>query len=161
MAAQVFPNVSFVQNGGSPKPPNLSSLSYNGPDMYYIAGIFCGKMTTNNKVGFIHPNAPEASFATLNAFYVGVKTANPDAEVFVKFTGSYLNPDRCAGASLDLLENVRISQHSQGGAVVTRTVFFFFAIAFFFSLSFPLSFRFLLSLTCCLGRSNHVGRTAR
>jgi hypothetical protein len=108
MAAKLYPNVSFVQNGGTSTLPNLSVLSYNGPDMYYVAGIFCGAMTSVNKVGFIHPSAPEASISTLNAFYVGVKTANPNAEVYVVFTGSYLNPDRTVGACNILLNQTGV-----------------------------------------------------
>ena len=98
MSAAIYPNVSFVQSGGSSKIPNLSVLSYSGADMYYTAGIFCGAMSKANKVGFVHPSAPQASLGTLNAFYVGVKTANPNAEVFSVFTGAYLNPDRAKGA---------------------------------------------------------------
>lgn len=103
-AARLYPNVSFVQTGGSSTLPNLSSLGWNGPDMYYAAGTFCGAMTTNNKIGFVHPGPPYASVGTLNAFYVGAKTANPNVEVYSVFTDTFLDPDRAAGACEILLD---------------------------------------------------------
>lgn len=110
MAASQYPNVSFVHVSGQPYLPNLSILSFSGPDMYYAAGTFCGAMTKNNRVGFVHPNAPVASFATLNAFYVGVKESNPNAEVYVVYTNTYLDPDRTRGACNILLNSTFVDQ---------------------------------------------------
>lgn len=110
MAAAIYPNVSFVQISGSTVLPNLSTLSFSGPDLYYSAGVFCGGMTKNNRVGFIHPGSPPASFSTLNAFYLGVKSLNPDAAVYVVFTNTYLDADRETGAAKILLNEVGVDQ---------------------------------------------------
>jgi hypothetical protein len=103
IAASLYPDVNFVMSGGTSTKPNLSSLNFSGPDQYFALGVFCGAMSQTNKVGFVHPGPPLASIGTLNAFYVGVKTANPDCSVFSAFTDSYLNPDRTTGAAHILL----------------------------------------------------------
>lgn len=107
-AAAMYPNVSFVILGGTSKLPNLSVLSFVGAELYYIAGVFAGALTSVNKVGFIHPNAPLAAMTTLNSFYVGVKTSNPDAEVYNVFTNSFDNPDRTNGAANILINETGV-----------------------------------------------------
>lgn len=103
IAAGQYPHVAFVMSGGTSTLPNLSSLNWSGPDQYYAAGVFAGAISTAKKVGFIHPGPPLASVGTLNAFYVGVKSVNPDCDVFSVYTNSYLNPDRTTGACKILL----------------------------------------------------------
>lgn len=91
-------------SGGTSTFPNLSGLNWSGPDQYYAAGVFCGAITKTNKVGFIHPGPPLASIGTVNAFFVGVKSINPNCGVFTAFTDSYLNPDRTTGAGKMMLD---------------------------------------------------------
>lgn len=107
-AAERHPNVSFVMLGGTSKLPNLSVLSFVGAEMYYLAGVFAGALTAVNKVGFIHPNAPLATMNTLNSFYVGAKTANPNVQVYNVFTNSYNDPDRTKGAAHILINETGV-----------------------------------------------------
>lgn len=102
ISAAKYPNVSFVQSGGTSTLDNLSCMNWVGPDPFYVAGIFCGAMTTNNRVGFIHPGPPV--LGTLNAFYIGAKSVNPNVTVYTMLTSSFADADRTTGVA-DILIN--------------------------------------------------------
>lgn len=104
IAAELYPNITFVMSGGTTTLPNLSSINWSGPDQYYAAGVFAGANTIKNKVGFVHPGPPVSMYTTLNAFYLGVKSINPNCDVLTVFTDSYLDPDRTVGACKRLLD---------------------------------------------------------
>ena len=84
-AAADFPDVWFGITYGAPYdvtlPPNVFGIDPNTLDGAYLGGILAGGMTNSNKIG--HPVAFIFPFmsATIEAFKMGAKSVNPDAQV--------------------------------------------------------------------------------
>lgn len=70
----------------------------------YLAGIAAGLKTQTNKIGYVAAQGKDNSEVTggLDAFAMGVYSVNPDAEVYVKVTGSWYDPEG-EGAAADAL----------------------------------------------------------
>lgn len=57
----------------------------------------------------------------MNAFFAGVRKVSPAAEVFVVFTGAYLNPDRTRGAFKILYEEQGVDMVAgQQGIIIKK-----------------------------------------
>lgn len=67
---------------------NYSILYFEGS---YLAGILAGLHTQTNKVGYIAPYADAEVNQGINAFTMGVKRVNPDAEVLLNWTNDWDN----------------------------------------------------------------------
>lgn len=81
----------------------------------YLSGIAAGLKTESNKIGYVAAWGSENGEVTsgCDAFAMGVYSVNPDAEVYVKVTNSWFDPEgegQAAQALVDLGCDV-ISQH--------------------------------------------------
>lgn len=104
MAAK-YPNIYWAGKGRRKASiPNLVRLSFDGVTQRYLVGYYAGLMTQTNNVGFVVPGPAVDFDYTINGFYVGVKTANPQCNVYVIKTGTYLNPELATGASKVVLD---------------------------------------------------------
>ncbi|MFY0544794.1 BMP family lipoprotein [Brevibacillus sp. H7] len=78
---------------GGEIPANVASVTFKEEQGSFLVGLIAGYMTKTNKVGFVGG----VDFATINkfeyGFKAGVKAANPNAEVFSVYTGSFSAPD--------------------------------------------------------------------
>ena len=91
---KVYPQISFctieiisaVGDFG-----RCSILSFEG---YYIAGILAGLHTKTNKVGYIAPYTNSEVNLGINAFTLGVKKANPNAEILLNWTNTWDEPSK-------------------------------------------------------------------
>lgn len=68
---------------------NLFPKSYQG---YYLAGLYCGSITTTNVVGHLGINPIAVTASEVNAFYIGAKTSNPGVQVKFGFMDVYYDP---------------------------------------------------------------------
>ncbi len=61
----------------------------------YLSGIVAGMNTTTNKIGYVAAMDSSNSEVTggIDAFALGVYSVNPDAEVYVKVTNSWFDPE--------------------------------------------------------------------
>lgn len=81
----------------------------------YLAGIVAGLKTESNKIGYVAAqdnNNPEVT-GGIDAFALGVKSVNPDAQIFVKVTNTWFDLQKEKAAAVALLDegcNV-IAQH--------------------------------------------------
>lgn len=75
--------VSMLWSGG-----NYSILYFEGS---YLAGILAGLHTKTNKIGYIAPYSESEVNQGINAFTLGVKRVNPDAEVLLNWTNDWDN----------------------------------------------------------------------
>ena len=71
----------------------------------YLSGIAAGLKTESNKIGYVAAWGKDNSEVTggLNAFAMGVYSVNPDAEVYVKTTNSWYDPEGEAAAAESLI----------------------------------------------------------
>lgn len=77
-------SISALWNGGS-----YSILSFEGS---YLAGILAGIHSKTNKIGYVAPYYDSEVNQGINAFTLGAKRANPNAEILLNWTGSWNNP---------------------------------------------------------------------
>ena len=61
----------------------------------YLSGIAAGLKTKTNKIGYVGAQNSDNAEVTggCNAFAMGVASVNPDAEVYIKVTGSWFSPE--------------------------------------------------------------------
>lgn len=107
--ASLNPGVFFGQAVFIPKTlPNLFTFLVSSEQMYYSLGAFCGAVSQNARIGFIHPGKPFGPVSTINAFFQGVKSTNNNATMYTITVGTYLDADRAAGASNILIHDLGV-----------------------------------------------------
>ena len=102
--AQKYPDVKFVHPGGYKRAPNLTTYWASTPEAFYLMGIAAGKTTRTNKLGYVVALPISFFLANVNAFELGARSVNPQAETRVVFTGGFLDPGKEATAANALLE---------------------------------------------------------
>ncbi|MDO4505569.1 MAG: BMP family ABC transporter substrate-binding protein [Spirochaetales bacterium] len=91
LVAAKFPEVKFAQCYGDNVKRNLSCYSGRTYEARYLAGIVAGLKTNANKIGYVAAEATPACIRDINAFTLGVKSVNPDASVYVRWTNALNN----------------------------------------------------------------------
>ena len=114
--AEQYPNVIFSHGTGS-KSNGTNFNNYFGRiyQARYLSGVAAGLNTKSNKIGYVAAWGTENGEVTsgCDAFAMGVYSVNPDAEVYVKTTNSWYDPEgekAAAQALIDLGCDV-IGQH--------------------------------------------------
>lgn len=81
-----YPDVKFEHVGGWEVGPNFGNFFGQPPNAWYMMGVAAGKMTKTNKLGFVgaFPMGWTATF--INAFELGAKSVNPNAQTIVAYT---------------------------------------------------------------------------
>ncbi len=93
LAAQKHTNVYFFQATGTQERANLASYMGRMYQMRYLAGIVAGKQSHSGQIGYVTTEAIPEVVRGIDAFTLGVRKANPDAKVYVKYTGAWSNDD--------------------------------------------------------------------
>lgn len=105
--ADKYPKVIFSHGTGNTN--NGSNMNNYFGRIYqarYLTGIVAGMKTESNKVGYVAAMGDTNSEVTggINAFAMGVKSVNPDAEVYVKVTNTWFDPNLEKQAAEALLD---------------------------------------------------------
>lgn len=94
--AEEYPEV-ILSHGTGYKSNGANFNNYFGRiyQTRYLTGIAAGLKTKTNKIGYVAAQNSENSEVTggCDAFAMGVYSVNPDAEVYVKVTGSWFDPE--------------------------------------------------------------------
>ena len=94
--AEEFPDVIFSHGTGY-KSNGTNFNNYFGRiyQSRYLTGIAAGLKTKTNKIGYVAAQNQENAEVTggCDAFAMGVASVNPDAQVYVKVTGSWFDPE--------------------------------------------------------------------
>ncbi len=94
--AEEYPEV-ILSHGTGYKSNGANFNNYFGRiyQARYLTGIAAGLKTKTNKIGYVAAQNSENSEVTggCDAFAMGVYSVNPDAEVYVKVTGSWFDPE--------------------------------------------------------------------
>ncbi|MBU5336042.1 BMP family lipoprotein [Intestinibacter bartlettii] len=90
-AANNYPDVEFaiIDHAYDNQPTNVTSLIYEDNTSSYLAGLVAAKMTETNKVAFIGGMKSVTLDKFEYGFRAGVKAANPDCEVQVRYANSF------------------------------------------------------------------------
>ncbi|MFO7547225.1 MAG: BMP family protein [Trueperaceae bacterium] len=99
--ARDYPDTAFVFGSGlGPVEPNFSVFDNWIHEPAYLSGLIAGAASETGIVGVVggYP-VPEVN-RIVNAFIVGVKESNPDAQVLVSFINSWFDPPSAKEAAL-------------------------------------------------------------
>ncbi len=84
--SEKYPDVIFEHAGGWEMGANFANFFGKPPDVWYLLGIAAGMMTESNTFGFVTAFPLGWSLTFINAFELGAKSVNPDAETNVAYT---------------------------------------------------------------------------
>lgn len=101
--ASKHPEVKFFHASGVETAPNVATFFGRIYQMRYLSGIVAGMQTKTGNIGYVAAfDIPEV-VRGINAFTLGVKKANPEANVIVRWTKSWQDDEICASATHSLL----------------------------------------------------------
>lgn len=86
--AKEFPEKKFAIIDEVVDLPNVASLVFEEHEGSFLVGALAGMKTKTNKIGFIGGMDVPLIHKFEVGFTEGVKYTNPDAEIFIKYTGS-------------------------------------------------------------------------
>ena len=110
--AETFPDVSFEHATGYKSAKNVGTYVARFYEGRYLSGVVAGGMTESNVAGYIAAFPIPEVLRGINAFTLGMRSVNPDAEVKVIWTNSWFDPGREREAADVLI--------TQGADVVTH-----------------------------------------
>ncbi len=111
--AKKFPNIIFMHCSGFKTLSNMGTYFGRMYQARYLSGIVAGRMTKTNTIGYVAAHPIPEVIRGINAFTLGVRSANPQAKVNVVWTQSWYDPPKereAAEALLDRGADV-IAQH--------------------------------------------------
>jgi len=103
--AKDYPDVIFLHCSGYKTNENMGSYFGRMYQPDYLAGLVAGMMTKSNYIGFVAPFPIPEVVREIDAFAIGMREVNPDAEVHVIWLNSWVDPVQEANASQTFLAN--------------------------------------------------------
>ncbi|HUG75717.1 MAG TPA: BMP family ABC transporter substrate-binding protein [Acidimicrobiia bacterium] len=117
-AAANYPDVVFEHATGYLQADNLGNYFGAAEEGRYLTGLAAGAATTTNLIGYVAAFPIPEVLRGINAFTIGVREVNPDAQVQVIWTNTWFGPDlerQAAEAALDAGADV-IAMHQDSPA---------------------------------------------
>ncbi|QPM90008.1 BMP family ABC transporter substrate-binding protein [Pseudooceanicola algae] len=102
--SEEYPDIVFINPAGTTNGPNLKSVYGRTYETQYLCGMVAGGLTKSNKIGFVAANPFGLVNWTVNAYLLGARQVNPDAELNVVFTGAWGDPVKERAATEALIE---------------------------------------------------------
>ncbi|OQY38106.1 MAG: BMP family ABC transporter substrate-binding protein [Candidatus Cloacimonetes bacterium 4572_65] len=117
-SAKDYPEKTFMHCSGYKTSENVSAYFGKMYQARYLAGIVAGKMTENNLIGYVAPFPIPECVRLANAFYLGVKSVNPDAKMKMVFVNSWYDPSKEKEYASSLIDAGcdLIAQHADSAA---------------------------------------------
>ncbi len=115
------PQVAFYLNASEGGGENVTTYFVRMYQARYLAGIVAGKQTRSGQIGYVVAMNNSEVNRGIDAFTLGVRSVNPDAEVCVYWTGSWDDEAAEKEAVRKLVENKKIdvvTYHQNGPYVV-------------------------------------------
>ena len=95
-AAQKYPEIYFFHATGVGESKNLTTYFGRMYQIRYLTGIVAGLQTETNAIGYVAAFPISEVNRGINAFTLGVRSVNPNASVYVKWTNTW-NDDAITG----------------------------------------------------------------
>lgn len=89
-----FPEVKFEHCSGYMSNENMDNYFGQIEQARYLSGIAAGYKTETDKIGFVAAQPIPEVIRGVNAFTLGVRSVNPEAEVHVKFSMTWFDPGK-------------------------------------------------------------------
>ncbi len=116
--AKDYPNIVFMHCSGYKTAENVGTYFGRMYQARYLTGLVAGAMTKTNKIGYVAAHPIPEVIRGINAFALGVKKVNPNATIYVVWTGAWYDPARSKEAALSLIDQGCdvIAQHQDSPA---------------------------------------------
>lgn len=102
--AKSFPKTTFLHCAGYKTSENVSAYFGRIYQARYLTGMVAGRMTKNNQIGYVAAFPIPEVVRGINAFTMGVRAVNPDAQVRVVWTKTWYDPTTEKEAAKGLLD---------------------------------------------------------
>lgn len=103
-----YPEIVFYANSSEYHEKNMSSYFARLYQARYLSGILAGMMTKNNKIGYVAAMENNEVSRGINAFTLGAKSVNKEAEVLVYWTGTWEDKELEVAAANTLIDEEQI-----------------------------------------------------
>ncbi len=103
-AARKFPNVIMAHASGFKRAPNVATYMADFYQVYYLNGLMAGALTKTGKIGYVGAFPIPEVKRHINAYTIGVREVNPDAEVHVRWIGAWFDPPAATEATMALID---------------------------------------------------------
>ncbi|HSL61380.1 MAG: BMP family ABC transporter substrate-binding protein [Desulfotignum sp.] len=98
-----YPDKLFMHCSGFKRSENVGTYFGDLYQMYYLNGIMAGALTKTNKIGYVAAFPIPELIRHIDAYALGIKAANPDAKVHVKWIYAWYGPDKAREAAESLI----------------------------------------------------------
>jgi basic membrane protein A len=102
-AGAKYPNKHFMHCSGFKQTENVGTYFADLYQTYYLNGLMAGGLTKSNKIGYVAAFPIPELVRHINAFALGIKAVNPQAEVHVRWTYAWYGPDKAREAAEALI----------------------------------------------------------
>lgn len=102
-AGMKYPDKTFMHCSGFKQSKNVGTYFGDLYQAYYLNGIMAGALTKSNKVGYVAAFPIPELVRHIDAFALGIKAANPKAELNVRWTYAWYGPDKAKEAAESLI----------------------------------------------------------
>lgn len=117
--AAEFPQVKFEHAGGYKTAPNLATYNARYYEARYLAGLLAGRTSRGGVAGYVAGFPVPEVVQGINAFTLGMRAANPKAQVRVLWLNTWFDPARERDAAQTLIDQGAdvLTNHSGSPAV--------------------------------------------
>ena len=98
-AGERYPDQTLMHCSGFKRSKNVGTYFAELYQMYYLNGLMAGALTKSNKIGYVGAFPIPEVVRHINAYALGVKDANPDARVHVRWIFSWYDPAKAREAA--------------------------------------------------------------
>lgn len=103
-AAENYPDTVFMHATGFKTADNMGTYFGAAEEGRYLSGLAAGEATESNLIGYVAAFPIPEVLRGINAFTLGVREVNPDAEVQVVWSSTWFGPDIERQAAESLLD---------------------------------------------------------
>ena len=117
-----FPGVKFEHAGGYKTAPNLNTYNARYYEARYLAGLVAGKASKSGIAGYVAGFPVPEVIQGINAFTLGMREANPKAQVKVLWLDTWFDPPKEREAALALIhQGADVLTNHSGSPAVAQT----------------------------------------
>lgn len=122
-----FPDVVFEHAGGYKTAKNLNTYNARYYEARYLAGLLAGKTSKSGVAGYVAGFPVPEVIQGINAFTLGMRAANPQAQVKVVWLDTWFDPAREREAAVTLInQGADVLTNHSGSPAVPQTAQAFF-----------------------------------
>jgi basic membrane protein A and related proteins len=120
--AAEYPDVAFEQTGGYKTAKNMNTYNGRFYEGRYLAGLLAGRTSKSGVAGYVAGFPVPEVIQGINAFALGMRAANPQAQVKVLWLNTWFDPAREREAATTLInQGADVLTNHSGSPAVPQT----------------------------------------